>query len=688
MPADKGTGSRNRRPKPRPEDIHDRPTAITPRQQYEQAQERRAAAEKTPKGATARQRSLIADKKARSRANYRSDVARQVANPSIADRLAGGFFRQAASGLGTAGLVDDAVWSFTHPIERVTERGRAAGPDMMIWPGMGKTVAQPIRTPGEQVFAAMPEARKLRAKQEAGYSKARSERIREADEIFESMGGDITAHFAAKRALAGELPKLRFKDMEGVFDENAVRDMFREIHAHPGLRKYERVRARDAILKAADGVVPQRSEIALLEKVFGPATVEDLSAAASRWQKAQEGFYNVINIPRALKSSFDLSAPFRQGLVLGARHPVIWSRSWGPMLKAARREGAYEDFLNEILERPTYERMRAAKLAITDLEGGLTKREEAFMSNAAEKLTGGKRSPVRASGRAYTTFLNKLRADAFDNYLQVAAEQGLDIAGKTPESKRLLNSIAEAVNNMTGRGGHSREFSLHVAGLNALLFSPRLMASRLNHFNPSYYKNLHPFARKQAAQGILRLAGAVSMTLYLAKLAGADVNLDPRNSDFGKIRIGDTRIDIAGGFLQYLTVASRLASGEYVSSATGEVTPLGSDFGETSTADILERFGRQKMAPVPAYVYDLFKGQTFEGDDFHPAKEAGRLLLPIGFESTYDTYQSQGRGPAAVGFGLNGVGFGVQTYGAEKKKSSKSRSKPSGRSSRRRRPKP
>ena len=337
------------------------------------------------------------------------------------------------------------------------------------------------------------------------------------------------------------------------------------------------------------------------------------------------------------------------------------------MLRAFRSERAYMDVMDDIVSRPTFPAMEKAKLAITDLEG-LATREEAFMSNLAEQIPG-IGIGVRASSRAYTTFLNKFRADAFDQYLEVAEAQGLDIA-----DPKLLRSIGEWVNNATGRGGSSEFVSRHAIGLNALLFSPRLMASRLNLIlNPKFYADLDPFARKQALRGMGQLMGAVTLTLWLGKMNGADVSLDPRSSDFGKLRFGDTRIDVMGGMQQYMVLVSRLAKGEMVSSSTGELIPLESGFAKTNRDDILLRFGEQKMAPVPSFGWGYLKGENFEGNKFELSKELGRLFLPIGVESAYDTNSEYGAKRAAAGFGLNVVGLGVQTYPSKRPKPSAGR---------------
>jgi hypothetical protein len=234
----------------------------------------------------------------------------------------------------------------------------------------------------------------------------------------------------------------------------------------------------------------------------------------------------------------------------------------------------------------------------------------------------------------------------------------------------VLQSIASWVNHATGRGSIKKLESAMVP-LNALLFSPRLIASRLQLLNPVYYAKLDPFARKQAVRGMGQLLGSVGLTLGLAELAGADVVRDPRNTDFGKIKIGNTRIDIAGGFQQYIVAASRWYSGESVSSTTGEVTTLAGGFNKPSRADILTNFAENKLAPVPAWAWDYQKNENFAGDEFDPVKETGRLFLPLGWENAYEGYTVDGPAAGAASFGLGGIGFGVQTYTGDKSRAVK-----------------
>jgi hypothetical protein len=210
-----------------------------------------------------------------------------------------------------------------------------------------------------------------------------------------------------------------------------------------------------------------------------------------------------------------------------------------------------------------------------------------------------------------------------------------------------------------------------VKSLNLLLFSPRLIASRIRLlFDPRLYAGKGwegQIARQEARRSMAALLGLGGAVLTLAHQAGAEVGMDPRSADFGKIKIGDTRIDIWGGLQQYIVASYRMLSGEKVNSATGEVEDVGG-FGKPRFVGTLGDVVENKLAPVPAYLNAWDKGRTFSGEPFNPLKEAGKLFLPIGFESAYDTQQQYGAPRAALGFGLNALGIGVNTYGAPEEK--------------------
>jgi hypothetical protein len=308
--------------------------------------------------------------------------------------------------------------------------------------------------------------------------------------------------------------------------------------------------------------------------------------------------------------------------------------------------------------------MRRAKLALTSMDASAT-REEAFMSNMADWLPG-----VGQSAYAYTGFLNRLRADLFDHLLDVGAKQGIDT-----DEIEFLRETGRIVNVLTGRGS-AGDHELAMKSLSVLFFSPRLIAARLNMlfraFNPMTHaawlgvgSKSKRVARQEASRAMASFLGTGTAVLFLAdKLPGVEVGLDPRSSDFGKIQIGDTRLDIWGGFQQYIVLASRMVSGEKTMSDTGEVRNLEA-YGKGRIFGSAEDFFANKLAPNPAYFYAWDQAGPATGRTFDPKVELGKLMLPIGIESAIETgiENDYGVRRTALEFLANFVGLGTNTYG-------------------------
>jgi hypothetical protein len=530
----------------------------------------------------------------------------------------------------------------------------------------------------QRLVDALPEAKRLSRKQEKLRTEARKGRNAAALEAME-VGGRA-GHEASLAALKGQLPKLRFGALDDLSYDDAEK-LFRHIQDHPEFEGlgFTKAHTSEALRKMIDeGRVPTDGERKLLQQVFGPELAEMIEASRSRWSIASENLVEIANVPRAMKATLDLSAALRQGLVLGANHPVIWGKAWKPMLKAWRSEKFYDEKLAEIQSRPSFDNMRKHGISFTDL-GNVENREEAFMSNLAERFPG--IGPiVRKSSRAYTTFLNTLRADVYDYYEDmVAAGKGggmLDtLRGKKVDELETheWRDVAKWINTGTGRGTSSNAaIEQAMVPATVLLFSPRLLYSRIQLLNPVYYAKLSPFARKQAVLGMTKLMGGVLLTLELAKMNGAEVNMDPRSTDFAKIKFGDTRIDILGGLQQPFVAAYRIAKGESVSSTTGVTENLEGGFGSKSRLDIGENFFYNKLAPLPQYGRMWAQNQNFAGDEFDAGKEAGRLVVPIGVESTYEGFKSSPE--AGVTTGIGGTfGLGVMTYNGDPAKTARAK---------------
>lgn len=386
----------------------------------------------------------------------------------------------------------------------------------------------------------------------------------------------------------------------------------------------------------------------------------------------QSKIAEVINFPRAVMASMDFSAPLRQGLPL-IHKKQFWT-SLDDMFKAWGSEKAYQAIQSDIMERPLFKPRSApngtqiksfaeeAGLHLGDLKS-LSSREEQIMSSWAEKVPG-----VRRSNRAYTAFLNKLRADTFESLLKQSKVLGADGTTNLP----LARSLADFVNTASGRGSLGKLEKSAVA-LNSALFSPRLIASRLKMLNPRYYIMADPFVRKEALKSLLAVASVGSMVGQLGKMAGGTVESDPANSDFGKLKIGNTRLDPFGGFQQYIVAATRLLSGRDVSSSSGKEYDLDTKKGpfDPTRMDVIKNFGVSKLNPVWGFAYALLNGakeMTGQPMNFttpNPMDNAiAQRFIPIVMQDIYQLAQEDPSLLPILG-PLTSLGMSTQIYGGK-----------------------
>lgn len=389
------------------------------------------------------------------------------------------------------------------------------------------------------------------------------------------------------------------------------------------------------------------------------ATVEGEDAAIKFLRKMRENnpIADVLNIPRSLMSSFDLSAPLRQGLGLIGRKEY-W-KNLPEMFKYFGSEKANKEMIQELRRRKTFPLMIKSGLSLSDDAVSLSNREEQFMSRLASNLPG-----VKHSERAYTGFLTKLRADTFDTLVNNAEKAGIDLW----KDNKALKDIAEFINTATGRGELPDFMKGAAPVLNGLFFSPRLIASRVQMLNPRYYYKLSPIARREAIKSAVALGSIATTVASLASMAGADVETDPRSSDFAKIKVSDkTRYDILGGFGQYLTLGARLATNQK-KKLSGTVETLGENPISDTRLDVLLKFAMNKESPVASFVTDYLRGQDAVGNKFSvtetdPMKNAiTKRFIPLFTQDAYELVKQEGAAKG-VGMALPGLfGVGVQNF--------------------------
>jgi len=384
----------------------------------------------------------------------------------------------------------------------------------------------------------------------------------------------------------------------------------------------------------------------------------------------------VINTPRALLASTDFSAPLRQGLVLSVSHPIKAAQAFAHMFKVAWSENTFDRWFYDLKEAPDYEKMKESKLYISDPNAPeLAAREEDFMNNLAEKIPFLGRSIkipytdrrigglVKGSERAYVGYLNKLRVDIFRQASELFEQDGLTMEN-SPETYK---GLAKWINNATGRGDFKNENLAQ--SLNLVMFSPRLMAARINLLNILWYKKLPPPVKKMAIADMGKMLALGTTVLALAKLNGLQTEADPRSSDFGKIRSGKRRWDIWGGFSQYVRFIAQELSGETKSTTTGKISKLGGKkFGARTRAGVAVTFFRNKLAPIPAVMVNALDEKDAMGKPFKAEDAFWRNVVPLTLQDTWEAFRDEGMsGAFKVGLPTT-FGVGVQTYDSKGKK--------------------
>lgn len=517
-----------------------------------------------------------------------------------------------------------------------------------------------------KVISVLAPARMLAGKQKEIYKAEWGKRFGEAEAVGRKVKGE--AGFRAEKAkLKGEMQRVEYESIRNKLTQDELNAMYQKVADSRALTYPESVAARDGLdvlFGDPGGAVPVPSQISLLNRVFPKDLIETIRAKRETWVKAREVMLEAASVPRAMMASFDLSFGFRQGIFLMARYPIEFFSSFGNQFKYFGSEKAYRALMEDMVAKKNYPLARKGKLALTEMDAVLGLREEAFLGGRlAEKI------PIiglgiRASNRAYTGFANKLRFDVFDRIVEGARKTGLDPAKDT----YLLNSITDFVNTASGRGNLKMAERSAVA-LNAVLFSPRLISSRLKLMWPKYYINLHPFVRKQALQSLLSFAGTGVTVLSLAKLAGAEVGGDPLSADFGKIKIGDTRIDIWGGFQPYIRTAAQFIMGKTVSTTTGKVTKVGEGYKPLTRPGIVWRAAKYKMSPVASFAFNLLEGKGTDYEKFDIPTEVAQRFVPMVIQDIIDLAKEDPDIARIFGFGALGVvGVGLQTYKSKPKR--------------------
>ncbi len=383
-------------------------------------------------------------------------------------------------------------------------------------------------------------------------------------------------------------------------------------------------------------------------RVFGDDFAKSVGRLAKTPGVSGSGLVDKLNLPRAVLASTDLSATGRQGLILTLMRPHKAPLWFGRQIKSLFSEKLALQIDDKLRARPLFKEFIRAGGYIAPMRGAIpTKAEELFMSDLARRIPF-----VRRSERAFITYLNEARMATFE-----AAHTAMTAQGATQAQFKIL---ADFINMASGRGTLPKSLEKYSPILNTVLFSPRLQAATMQ--LPRQIGRMllsgNPYMRKEAAKALITFVGGGTAVLGLLKATGNKVETDPRAGDFGKVIIGETRLDIWRGYLQYTRFVAQMLTGER-KSAYGNMN-------KAQRSELAGRFLQSKSSPAFGLLVDLLRGETYLGkpifnDTTGFSRVAMERVLPLVIQDIIDATEMSGMNGLWVAAPVV-LGIGALTY--------------------------
>ena len=368
------------------------------------------------------------------------------------------------------------------------------------------------------------------------------------------------------------------------------------------------------------------------------------------------------NFMRTVFASGDIGVPFRQGIFHTLSDPLLTYTITKESFKAGK---------SDVFAFRMYEKHKALLGHTTALEDGvvlqdpfgseaLSERDEYAKSKLAERIPG-----IKFSNKLYLTFINSIRTSTALQFYALNPHANLE----------LRTGIAKYINAITGRA-NIKEGTAETLG--HILFAPRYALSKPDAFiraskilaNPQY----NIATRKLVARHAASLAAYYATIAHTASLFGFAFGHDIDDPDFGKVVIGNTRLDFMGGYAQPTRTAVRILRQATESSGAADAVglELNTGPGRAEPLQILLSFFQMRASPVVSLGYDITMQENIIGEPSsvvdwdwnnkveNPIWTRAQTFLMDDIVEAYKEYE---RVLPALGIGAVGMlGVGATTY--------------------------
>jgi hypothetical protein len=396
--------------------------------------------------------------------------------------------------------------------------------------------------------------------------------------------------------------------------------------------------------------------IAALKEEAASRSIKEIAQSIYKEPKRATGEF--AGFAKSLKASLDDSSLLNQGIPVLASRPTIWKTN---------AFKSFQDIWNTFGGKEVMRNLRAQIFSEPDAINGTFKKmklgigitEEAFPSQLPEKIPYLGRA-FRAAENAFTGFQYRNRVDLAKYHLAQMRNAGIDTT-----DKERLEALGKMINSVTGRGNLGRAESVADIG-NKLFFSPRFFKSHYDVLwgQPIMNSTKDAYVRKESAKTLAKMVITLgSILVATAAVAPDHVELDPRSTNFGKIKIFGHWTDITGGNASLITLAARFGTFSSKSASTGQVSALNSGkFGATTVWNALFDFMGNKLSPLAGIFRDIAKGTDPNGNKPTFFNEAGNLLVPIPITAAIDLNKDPNKANVLGALIANTLGLNVSTY--------------------------
>jgi hypothetical protein len=413
-------------------------------------------------------------------------------------------------------------------------------------------------------------------------------------------------------------------------------------------------------------------------------------------QKIGDVLLEFWNLPRALMATGEISFMLIQGGIQSFAHPINAYKAAKNAWSHFKSESKAKQWMDFERQQPYFEEMKKSKLSFTQQDTKLNAREEAFlggwvnylwdyagwpMSFASKKAYEiWKRANIfKALERATSGYMNTIRVLRYQE-----GSEKLRLEGKNfNDNPQDYKNMADVINTLTGRAslgpleGMSKPLSL-------IFFSPRNWASVIKTTTPfAFYHfgkmgkdgTLEPsVAQKMAMADFMKYVGITAGFVAMAAARfneddddETEVVMDPTSSDFGKIILGNTRIDPWGGRIQMIIYQSRFMLNAFTKD--GVTQPLGSGPLVPNRFELTGKLFENKLAPAAALATKWLKTrigkngeQKLYGKEFLMSEELQGTLYPMYWGTLNELWKDQPETVAGFLSAYAFLGGGVSTY--------------------------